>query len=211
MTVETYLAYLATVLLFFAHPPGPSQILFVAGAMRHGTRRALPIMAGDLSANTVQILVAGFGLAGLIAASATAFAIVKWAGIAYLVWIGIRIIRDARPPGHSRGIPRAGDLFRRGFMTSAANPYAVVFFAALFPQFLDPTRPVLLQIAMLGVTYLVVDGTILLLMGGAAERLSRALGGKVAHWLGWFSGAGMIAAAATLAVRGLPETPDAMR
>ena len=205
MTIETYLAYLATVLIFFAHPPGPSQMLFVAGAMRHGLKRATPIMAGDLSANSLQILAAGFGLAGLIAASATAFSVVKWAGIAYLVWVGIRIIRDSRRSGGPREAPSTGQLFRRGFLTSAANPYAVVFFAALFPQFLDPALPLVPQIAILGVTYLVIDGTILLLMGGAAERISRALGGTFERWLGIASGLGLIAAAVALAVRGLPD------
>ena len=92
-----------------------------------------------------------------------------------------------------------------GFLTSAANPYAVVFFAALFPQFLDPALPLVPQIAILGVTYLVIDGTILLLMGGAAERISRALGGTFERWLGIASGLGLIAAAVALAVRGLPE------
>jgi homoserine/homoserine lactone efflux protein len=204
VTLETYLAYLAMVLIFFAHPPGPSQMLFVAGALRHSVRRALPVMAGDLSANALQILAAGFGLAGVIAASATAFAVVKWVGIAYLVWIGIRIIRDAGS-GPRREAPRAGQLFRRGFMTSAANPYAVVFFAALFPQFLDPSLPLLPQIVILGATYLVIDGTILLLMGIAAERLSSAAGGRFARRLAWLPGAGLIAAAGALALRGLPE------
>ncbi|MEM6824137.1 MAG: LysE family transporter [Pseudomonadota bacterium] len=205
MTIETYLAYLATVLIFFAHPPGPSQMLFVAGAMRHGLRRATPILAGDLSANGLQIIAAGFGLAGLIAASATAFAAIKWAGIAYLLWVGLRIILDARRGSATREAPNRGQLFRRGFLTSAANPYAVVFFAALFPQFLDPALPLIPQIAILGITYIVIDGAILLLMGGAAERISRALGGAFERWLGYASGAGLIAAAAALALRGLPE------
>ncbi len=205
MTPETYLAYLATVLVFFAHPPGPSQMLFVAGSMRHGLRSALPIMAGDLSANALQIVAAGFGLAGAIAASATAFGVVKWLGIAYLVWVGLRIILDAGRFSGPRAAPRTGELFRRGFMTSAANPYAVVFFAALFPQFLDPAMPLMPQIVVLGVTYLAIDGTILLLMGGAAERLSRALGGQFERWLGFVSGLGLIAAAGALALRGTPE------
>lgn len=205
MSFETYLVYLATVLIFFAHPPGPSQMLFIAGAMRHGLRRATPIMAGDLSANALQILAAGFGLASLIAASATAFAAVKWAGIAYLVWVGVRIIRDARRPQKANHAPGKGELFRRGFLTSAANPYAVVFFAALFPQFLDPSLPLVPQIAILGMTYIVIDGAILLAMGGAAAQIARALGGTFERWLGIASGLGLIAAAAALAIRGLPD------
>ncbi|MEO1773329.1 MAG: LysE family translocator [Pseudomonadota bacterium] len=206
MTYETYLLYLGTVLIFFAHPPGPSQLLYIAGSLRHGPTRALPIVAGDLSANTLQILAAGFGLAGLIATSATAFAVVKWLGVAYLVYVGIKIMRDAGRGGQMAP-PAPGRLFRQGFLTSAANPYAVIFFAALFPQFLDPTQPLLAQIAILGVTYLVIDGTLLLLMGGAAARLSRLLGSRFERWLGRLSGGALILTAGALALRGTPEVP----
>ncbi len=204
MTLETYLLYLATVLIFFAHPPGPSQLLYIAGSLRHGPRRALPIVAGDLSANSLQILAAGFGLAGLIATSATAFSIVKWLGVAYLIYVGLRILRDA---GRAREAqpPAAGRLFRQGFMTSAANPYAVIFFAALFPQFLNPAQPLLPQIAILGTTYIVIDGALLLLMGGAAARLSRLLGGAFERWLGRLSGVALIVTAGLLALRGTPD------
>ena len=204
MTIETYLLYLATVLIFFAHPPGPSQLLYIAGSLRHGPKQAMPIIAGDLSANSLQILAAGFGLAGLIATSATAFSIVKWLGVAYLIYVGIRIFRDAGRAREARP-PAPGRLFRQGFMTSAANPYAVIFFAALFPQFLDPSQALLPQIAILGITYIVIDGTILLLMGGAAAKLSSLLGGTFERWLGRMSGIALILTAAVLAMRGTPE------
>lgn len=204
MTIETYSLYLVTLAIFFAHPPGPSQVLFMAASMQHGVRRALPVMSGDLSANALQIAVAGFGLAGLIAASATVFSAIKWAGVAYLVWMGATMIRTARRSGPVPVPPRAA-LFRRGFLTSAANPYAVIFFAALFPQFIDPAAAVVSQVALLGATYIVVDGAILLLMGAAAARLLALLGSRVERWVGAISGAGLILAAAALALRGTPE------
>ena len=205
MTLETYLIYLATVLIFFAHPPGPSQVLFMAGSMQHGLRRALPIMAGDLSANAIQIAIAGFGLAGLVAISAGVFTAVKWAGIAYLVYVGLRIILQSRRPGGPKPAPKRSALFRTGFITSAANPYAVVFFAALFPQFIDPALPVLPQVLILGVTYLAIDGTILIAMGAVAARLMALLGSSVERWIGTISGAGLLIAAGLLAIRGMPE------
>ena len=203
MTVETYLLYLVTVLMFFAHPPGPSQLLFVAGSIRHGVRRALPIMAGDLSANTLQIIAAGFGLAGAIAASADLFTAIKWAGVAYLVYVGVRIIRAAGRPAKAEA-PAPGRLFRTGFLTSAANPYAVVFFAALFPQFLNTAAPLAPQIAILGLTYLVIDGAILLAMGGAAQRLAQLLGSTFERWLARASGAALIVTAGFIALRNIP-------
>ena len=205
MTIETYLVYLATVLIFFAHPPGPSQVLFIAGSMQHGLRKATAIMAGDLSANAIQIAIAGFGLVGLIAISANVFAAIKWAGIAYLVYLGVKMIRQARSTSGKSPLPKATALYRQGFITSAANPYAVVFFAALFPQFIDPVEPVPPQVLILGLTYLIIDGTILLIMGAAAVRLMQLMGGVVERWMGFVSGTGLLIAAALLALRGTPE------
>lgn len=205
MSIETYLLYLGTVLVFFAHPPGPSQLLFIGGSMQHGLKRALPIMAGDLSANALQIIIAGFGLASLIALSASAFTAIKWMGVAYLVWIGIRMIRDATRTRQIKEAPKRGVLFRRGFMTSAANPYAVVFFAALFPQFIDPQMAVTPQVAILGLTYLVIDGAILVAMGATATRLVTALGSTFQKALGIISGVGLIAAAIAIGLRGEAE------
>ncbi|MFV2053969.1 LysE family translocator [Aliiroseovarius sp. YM-037] len=205
MIVETYILYLGTVLLFFAHPPGPSQLLFVGGSLQHGLKGAMPIMAGDLSANAIQIIIAGFGLASLIALSATAFTVLKYLGVAYLIWMGVRMIRDATRPRKARPAPSRGVLFRSGFMTSAANPYAVVFFAALFPQFISLDAPVAPQVAILGATYLVIDGAILIAMGACATRLVAALGSKFEKWLSITSGAALILAAIAIGLRGEPE------
>lgn len=205
IALDTYLIYLGAVLIFFAHPPGPSQLLFIGGSIQHGVRGALPIMAGDLSANAVQILIAGFGLVSLISLSASVFGLIKWAGIAYLVWIGLAMVRDAGRTGSARVTPPRGHLFRKGFLTSAANPYAVVFFAALFPQFIDPTIAVAPQILVLGATYLIIDGAILLLMGAIAARLVAWLGSRAEAILARVSGVGLIIAACALALRGEPE------
>lgn len=205
MTLETYLIYLATVLVFFAHPPGPSQILFMAGSMQHGPRRAIPIMAGDLSANAIQIMIAGFGLVGLVALSAGFFTAVKWAGIVYLIYLGLRMILTARAAPGTPAAPKRAALFRQGFVTSAANPYAVVFFAALFPQFIDPGIAVAPQVTILGLTYLVIDGVILILMGATAARLFTLLGSRFSRWSGIVSGTGLLIAAGLLALRGEPE------
>ena len=205
MTIETYIVYLGTVLIFFAHPPGPSQLLFIGGSVQHGLRRALPILAGDLSANAIQIVISGFGLASLIALSASAFTMLKYLGVAYLIWIGVRMIRDASHARAIRPAPSRGALFRRGFMTSAANPYAVVFFAALFPQFIQADASVAPQVAILGITYLVIDGSILVLMGAFATRLMSALGSRFERWLSITSGVGLILAAIAIALRGNME------
>ena len=202
MSPEIYLAYLATVAVFFATPPGPSQILMISNSLRHGLRPSLATAAGDLSANALQMTAAAFGLATVIAASADVLTAVKWAGVGYLVWIGVRTFR-APPPSLARqaaGVSSFVRLYRQGFVTSAANPKAVVFFAALFPQFIDPARDIWPQLFILGATYLTVDGVLLCVWGGAAERLLGRLRAQ-GRLLNRLSGSLMIGAAVLLGLK----------
>ena len=164
-------------------------------------------MAGDLSANAVQMALAGFGLTAVIAASADALWVIKWAGVAYLAWIGLRLMLS-RGSGTAPDAATGGRLFRQGFLTSSANPYAVVFFGALFPQFIDAGQPVLPQIVILGVTYLVVDGVILVLWGWAAVRTLGRIKAVTGVWINRVSGALMIGAAVLL---GLKDVSQARR
>ena len=177
MTVDIYLLYLAAVAVFFATPPDTSQLLIIANAMKHGLRRSLWVVAGDLSANILQMTAAAFGLAAVIATSATAFGLIKWLGVAYLVWIGLRMMlsKDEAGRGQARAVAHPARLFRLGFVTSMTNPFAVVFFAALFPQFIILDAPVLPQLLILGATYLCVDGATLLLWGWAGDRVAARL------------------------------------
>lgn len=206
MTLDVYLAYLATVFIFFAHPPGPSQLLFMANSLRYGVKRSMATMAGDLSANSIQIIIAGFGLVGVIALSADVFLAIKWLGVAYLVWIGVRNILSTGKSKPALRSVNSGQLFRQGFFTSAANPYAVVFFAALFPQFIDPNAALGPQIAILGLTYIIIDGAILLLLGLTVAKVFAVLGSRFERWIGWVSGILMISAAFVLSTRDLGAT-----
>lgn len=205
MTLETYLIYLGVLGAFFATPPDTSQLLIMSNAMRHGLRRSLATVAGDLSANALQMTAAAFGLTAVIAASADALWAVKWLGVGYLLWIGLRLMLAQPESGSAQAAPRANlkVLFRQGFLTSSANPYAVVFFGALFPQFIDPGQPVLPQLLVLGLTYIAVDGATLILWGWLTQRTL----GKIKHmkggWMNRVSGFLMIAAAALLGSRDL--------
>lgn len=205
MNLETYLIYLGVLAAFFATPPDTSQLLIMSNSLRHGLRRSLATIAGDLSANSLQMTAAAFGLTAVIAASADAIWMIKWVGVAYLAWIGMRLMLSSGAADGPGAAPQARSrvLFRQGFLTSSANPYAVVFFGALFPQFIDPASPVLPQLMILGVTYLVVDGLVLLLWGWAASRTLRRVRGMTSTWMNRVSGALMIGAAALLASRDL--------
>lgn len=207
MSVETYLLYLGVLAAFFATPPDTSQLLIISNSLRHGMRRSMATVAGDLSANTLQMTLAAFGLTAVIAASADALWVVKWLGVAYLLWIGLKLMLSkggAEAPAEARH----GRLFRQGFVTSSANPYAVVFFGALFPQFIDPALPVWPQILILGVTYLVVDGLILLLWGWAATRTLGRVKQLTGIWVNRVSGALMLGAAVLLGLKDIDRAAE---
>ena len=205
MTLETYLIYLGVLAAFFVTPPDTSQLLIISNALRHGLRRSTATIAGDLSANVLQMTAAAFGLTAIIAASADAIWIIKWVGVAYLAWIGLRLMfaKGTSDGPDAAPLAKRRVLFRQGFLTSSANPYAVVFFGALFPQFIDPAQAVLPQLLALGVTYLVVDGLVLFLWGWTATRTLGKVKGLTGTWMNRVSGALMIAAAALLAGRDL--------
>ena len=146
---------------------------------------------------------AAFGIAAVVAASAEAFQIVKWVGVAYLAWIGLRLI-VSNSSGSDAAANRANSpvrLFRQGFITSSANPFAVMFFAALFPQFIDPSMATLPQLAILGGTYLLVDAVILLAWGWLAIRAAARIRSHAFGLVNRICGILMLGAAILLAAR----------
>ena len=188
MPVETWLLFAGTVILFMA-TPGPSHLLMFGNSLASGFGRAWPTGAGDLSANMLQMLAAGFGLAALITTAGGALVYVKLAGAAYLVWLGIRMVRQAdEAKAVEAGVSSRG-FFLQGFLTSASNPKAIVFFAALFPQFIDQALPFASQFAALSLTYLVIDGLFLAGWGAFAgftrERFGSAVRARLQRAGGW--------------------------
>ena len=199
MSFDTWSLYVLTVLALMS-TPGPSQLLMLANSARHGAQRSLATAAGDLTANLGQMLAAGLGLAALIAASAHALTLIKWAGVAYLIWLGVRTIRNAGKSDATAQstAPTLKALWLQGFLTSAANPKAVVFFAALFPQFISPELAFWPQFWILSATYLALDGLFLSAYGFGAATLAARLKGHARLWLDRIGGALMIAAAIAL-------------
>ncbi|WP_136442174.1 LysE family translocator [Pacificoceanicola onchidii] len=206
MTWEIWTLYVATVLALMS-TPGPSQLLMLSNSGIHGFRPALATAAGDLTANALQMLAAGLGLAAVIAASATALSVIKWAGVAYLIWLGLRMIRRADPTVAQRGAAPAktalGTLWMQGFLTSAANPKAVVFFAALFPQFIDGGAPFWPQFLILSLTYIGMDGCFLAAYGLGASWVAKRFKGGAKLWIERIGGGFMIGAAVLLGLKSL--------
>ncbi len=170
MPLDLYLAFIlaSTVLILL---PGPNVTLLVATSLTQGARRALMTLAGTSSAIALQLLITALGTTSLLAMLAAGFEWLRWAGVLYLLWLGVRQWR-ARPMALEDVEPAAvstGRLFWRGFVVSATNPKTLLFYAAFLPQFLDPGQPPLPQLMLLGTSFLVLatvlDGSYTLLAG----------------------------------------------
>ena len=131
MTIETYLLYLGALGVFFATPPDTSQLLIIANSACHGLKKSGWTIAGDLTANILQMTAAAFGIAAVIAASAEAFQIVKWLGVAYLAWIGLRLMisnsqgDDAEADGAGSPKPAACATPRPRSIKSLSGPVPI--------------------------------------------------------------------------------------
>ncbi len=204
MAFETWILYVATVLALMS-TPGPSQLLMLSNSGTHGFHRAIFTAAGDLTANALQMLAAGLGLAALIAASGAALSVIKWAGVAYLLYLGLRMILRAKPDdpklGGSHHVVSLKNLWLQGFLTSAANPKAVVFFAALFPQFISAEGPFWTQLLILSATYIAIDGMFLSAYGLSASWIAKRFKGSAKVWIERLGGGFMIGAAILLGLK----------
>ena len=208
MTLETWTLYVVTVLALMS-TPGPSQLLMLSNSGAHGFRRSTFTAMGDLTANALQMLAAGLGLAAVIAASATALSVIKWAGVAYLIWLGVRMIRKAKPETDEIGSEATGvsltNLWMQGFLTSAANPKAVVFFAALFPQFITAEAAFWPQLFILSATYIAMDGVFLSAYGLGASWVAARFKGTAKVWIERAGGGFMILAAVLLGLKSMAQ------
>ena len=155
MPLDLYLAFLlATTVLILI--PGPNVTLLVATSLAHGPRRALITLAGTSSAIALQLVVVALGMTSLILALAGWFEWLRWAGVAYLVWLGIAQWR-APPEDLTRTAPEPKShraILVRAFLVSLVNPKTLLFYGAFFPQFLNPTADIATQVALLSATFL---------------------------------------------------------
>ncbi len=127
--------------------PGPDVLYVVSHALRQGLRAGLVAALGIVSGCFVHVLAAALGVGALLAASSAAFAALKWLGAAYLVWMGLRLLRaPGRGPlplqaGHEQQSMQWGRIFRGGFLTNVLNPKVALFFLAFVPQFIAADAP----------------------------------------------------------------------
>lgn len=183
--------------------PGPTVLLALANGSRYGVRRATFGMLGAVASDIVLVIAVGVGLGALLLASETAFTIVKWVGVAYLAFLGLRMLlsRGALLHGDPTADPRGarGALFTKSFVVAVTNPKGYLFVGALLPQFIDPAAAQLPQYLVIGTVFCALDLTIMLAYAVLGSQAIRVLKRQGAVWIERVCGGILLALAAWLA------------
>jgi len=208
MTFETWLLFLVMETAL-SLSPGPAVFYVVSQGIR-AFPRAVPATLGILSANACYFALSATSLGALIAASARFFTIAKWAGAAYLIYLGIKSLRSAAAshsialtgtatPGE-REAPDRRQIYLGALTLQLSNPKALLFFLALLPQFIDTQHAVAPQMLILAATSMLPECCILLAYGwlahGAAHASARfGVTRSMNQWLAWVEGVGLLGCA----------------
>jgi threonine/homoserine/homoserine lactone efflux protein len=177
MSLQLYLAYVAACIAL-ALLPGPMVTLVIANGLRHGSRAALKNIAGAQFGFVIVIGIVAVGLTSLMATMGYWFDWVRLAGAAYLIWLGIGLIRaPVAPLSAEAPVPPRGGFVLQGFLVLLSNPKVLVFFGAFIPQFVDLERDHVPQVALLGITFMVIAGltdAVYALLAGRARHFFSA-------------------------------------
>jgi threonine/homoserine/homoserine lactone efflux protein len=183
--------------------PGPTVLLALTNGSRFGVRASLPGMAGAVLSDFVLITAVAIGLGSLLAASEFWFSAVKWVGVSYLGYLGIRLLRSngtlSEPEVKTSGQVSARSIFFRSLLVAVTNPKGYLFFSAFLPQFIVPTEPQLPQYAALAVTFATIDFVVMLVYASAGAHAFRLLRGRGVLWLDRVCGGALLTLAGSLA------------
>ncbi|MGV2840050.1 LysE family translocator [Vibrio cyclitrophicus] len=183
MSFDTWIYYLLAVLILTASP-GPSSLLCMTKGVQSGFKLSIFTALGSLTAITGILTLSFTGLGVIIASSELVFNIIKWTGAAYLIYLGWKSLRSSQQDydklsnqkADSQSVKEsAAKHYVSGFIVGASNPKAILFFTALFPQFIDPSIALLPQFAVFALTFAVMELSWLLVYA--------YLGAKSSNWL----------------------------
>uniref|UniRef100_C5CQ97 Lysine exporter protein (LYSE/YGGA) n=1 Tax=Variovorax paradoxus (strain S110) TaxID=543728 RepID=C5CQ97_VARPS len=196
MTLSTYLLFLpACFAINMAF--GPNNLLSVTNGARHGVSPAVIAAGGRLAAFAIMIAIAGLGMGAVLVASELAFDVIKYIGAAYLVWIGVRLLRAPAPAAEAQAADAAAPpsmraLVRQEFTVAAGNPKAILVFTAFFPQFVVPGAYATSYL-LLGTTFLLLEVVAIALYAMLGARMRRlADGSRAMRWFNKVSGSMMV-------------------
>ena len=207
MNFETWVLFILAVLALMSSP-GPSHLLMLSNSATYGFKRATATIFGDLSANMLQMFAAVLGLSFLITSSSNIFNFIKWIGVAYLVWNALNMFFKKNNLKKVKKINSKkifNKLYLQGFITSASNPKAIIFFASLFPQFIVIDQNIWIQFIILSLTYVTIDGILLMTYGLGASWIVSFIKKNSAIWVNRIGGVLMLITAILLALKSIKD------
>lgn len=204
---DVYWAAFVPAAFVMAAIPGANQLLALRNGLRHGPGRAIAGTAGRFTAFTLMVIAVAAGLGALLVASQLAFSIVKWGGVAYLTWLGVRTIitagRDGADTIAASGSPvPTWRLMRQEFVVAASNPKALILFTAFLPQFIGHggAGHLVGPLLAVGLAYIAVEFCCACGYAALGGRLGVAgISARVRRWLDRGTGTAMLGLAGWLA------------
>jgi homoserine/homoserine lactone efflux protein len=173
MTWQTWSLY-ALAAIGLSLTPGPNGLLALTHGALHGTKKTLATIAGGSLGFGLIIGLSMFGIGALLATWAGLLVIMKWLGGAYLVWLGIQLIRS-EPIDISRsknaGNGRLRTLFSQGLISAVSNPKGILFFVAFLPQFVNPQESLFTQFLLMAMTFIVIEFIYEFTVASLADRI----------------------------------------
>jgi len=208
MTAAALIAFIITSLTL-DFTPGPAVLKVVGDSMTHGWRRTQPSIAGILVANAAYCLLSVAGLAALVLAFPVLFDVLKWTGMLYLGWIGLRALHAALFASKPRlaPMPRStpARLFYSSFVLQGANPKAVLYYAAILPAFVAESEHAAKWMLLLGVLEIAMEYPALLFYSLVGGSLSAFVSRRLQSVLDALAGIAVIGAAAMVARTSLQQ------
>lgn len=182
--------------------PGPTSLLAFSNGARHGLRDAGFGIAGAVLSDLVLIAAVSAGLGVLLSTSQLLFSAVKWLGVAYLGYIGLRLLFSRATPAEASTVQvtEVRRLFSRSFLVAVTNPKGYLFFTALLPQFIDSAAPVLPQYLLLAACFSLIDLAVLLAYAAAGRRCAGRFGPRLIARMDRLCGGVFLALAGGLAM-----------
>lgn len=187
--------------------PGPSMLLALTHGMRYGAKRTVASALGNLSITLLQAAVSIAGLGAVLLASQNLFNVIKWAGAGYLLYMGVGLWRSRdvnvtdKPVSPYQSEAAPGRLFLQGALVTAGNPKAIIFFTAVFPQFIDTKAAFIPQFAaLMGIGSVIAFGCFMLYAAGGQKIIAVLSKKSIVKYINRTIGAAFIAAGIGLAV-----------
>jgi threonine/homoserine/homoserine lactone efflux protein len=200
VTLESWLAF-AAASAFLILMPGPMVALIIANAVSGDRSAGLATVGGAMGGLAVHLLLVCLGLAVLLAGLGEAIFWLKFAGAAYLFYLGVKTLLSKKvigAPGRAKAARPPGRVFAEAFLVQITNPKLLIFYAAFFPLFLDPSKAALPQLLVMSATFLIIEGALESMWALGAAR-ARPMMLKAGRWTNRVTGGVLIAAAAGMA------------